>query len=199
MAAGRTATGVTVTAGGEAASDHMLHASDVPAQPPFVGAWQSEEVVGLDEFLEHALGVGYLKRAIAMRASQQQRLRLSPGEGGDGASAGVIELSISDMRGVAEHRLHPDGEIYLTKGYMRLPIEQRARWAVDGSLMVEERYNQHLGGAEHGRKCHRSSCPLFHSRRSLDAASGRMTVEVERLALDGQTYRMTTYYKRLQA
>ena len=49
--------------------------SDASRQPPaFAGTWRTAKSVDLDEFLDRALGVGYLKRTIAVKASQTQKL-----------------------------------------------------------------------------------------------------------------------------
>ena len=127
-------------------------------QPAFVGKWKSASSENFDAFLEHALGVGYLKRSIAMRASQQQRLAMR---------GKVVLLEVSDRRGTSSYEIYPDDKVHLGKGFMKLPIKQRAKWSSDGALLVEERYSQHLGGEEHGRPCSGHDCPVIRSRRSV--------------------------------
>lgn len=154
-------------------------------QPAFVGAWKTARTENFDAFLEHAMGVGYLKRSIAARATQQQSLSLT---------GKVIQLEITDRRGTMSYQIYPDDKVHASKGFMKLPIKQRAKWARDGSLLVEERYSQHLGGDEHGKPCKGDSCPIVKSRRSVDK-SGDMVVEIERTLLSGETIRMKTYYQ----
>ena len=104
-------------------------------QPEFAGTWRTSRSVDLDHFLEHAMGVGQLKRTIATRASQTQKL-YQKGE--------IIHLEISDRRGTAKYTLRPDGRTHSGTGYMKMPIKQKAKWGRDGSLLVEERYATHL-------------------------------------------------------
>ena len=138
-------------------------------QPEFAGNWRTARSVGLDEFLE-AMGVGPLKRAIAVKASQGQKLY---------QVGNVIHLEISDRRGTAKYKLYPDGKQHSGTGFQKLPIKQRAKWSRDGALLVEERYSQHLGGPEHGTKCSGNACPVVRSRRYVDK-SGDMIVQIER-------------------
>jgi len=165
-------------------------------QPRLAGEWRwlvpqldSEQGCRFDHFLERALGVGYLKRSIAVRASQQQTLRVE-----DDAS---VTLLVSDRRGTNAFSLRPDDRAHSSRGYGRLPIKQRVKWLRDGSLFVEETYAQHLGGPEHGRPCAGISCPTFRQRRSIDADSGEMVVELERTLLDGETIRMMQRFEPL--
>ena len=110
------------------------------------------------------------------------------------AGSTVIHLEISDRRGTAKYIIRPDGRTHSGKGFMKMPIKQKAKWARDGSLVVEERYSTHLGGEEHGEKCSGDSCPMIKSRRSLDKASGMMLVEIERTLLNGDVVKTSTYY-----
>ena len=112
------------------------------SQPEFGGEWRSGQVDNLDEYLERAMGVGYLKRTIACKASQTQKLW---------AKGNVVNLEISDRRGTARYTIRPDGKTYSGNGYMKLPIKQKAKWARDGSLHVEERYAEHLVRQHHMR------------------------------------------------
>ena len=133
-----------------------------------------------------------------------------------------MHLEISDRRGTARYTLRPDGRVHSGVGFAKLPIKQKAKWGRDGSLLVEERYAQHLvrarrrarlaraprartegkcsparrtqGGSEHGTKCSGDACPLIRSRRSVDKASGQMLVEIERTLLDGAVMKTRTYY-----
>ena len=108
---------------------------------------------------------------------------------------GVAAVANStDRRGTMSYQIYPDDKVHASKGFMKLPIKQRAKWARDGSLLVEERYSQHLGGDEHGKPCKGDSCPIVKSRRSVDK-SGDMVVEIERTLLSGETIRMKTYYQ----
>jgi len=147
-------------------------------QPAFSGTWKFDRAEGFDTFLKH-MGVGPLKRSIAARASQQQVLRLV---------GQVISLEIADPRGKASYDIVPDGEVRMNKGFMKLPVHQRATWGRDGALLVEELYSQHLGGPDHGKACSGVRCPLVRSRRSVDLA-GQMVVELEREGL-----KMWTWY-----
>ena len=156
-------------------------------QPEFEGYWKTHHSEDLEDYLERAMGVGYLKRSVAAKASQWQRLY----QVGD-----VVHLEISDRRGTSKYTIKPDGRPHSGKGFMRLPMRQRAKWSRDGSLLTEERYAQHLGGEEHGDKCSGDSCPLVRSRRSVDK-SGFMVVEIERTLLNGDVARMRTYYRRV--
>ena len=155
-------------------------------QPEFAGTWRTSKSVDLDDFLDRAMGVGYLKRSIAVKASQTQKLY----QRGD-----IVHLEISDRRGTARYTLRPDGKVHTGSGFQKLPIKQRAKWGRDGSLMVEERYAVHLGGEEHGEKCSGDSCPLIRSRRSVDKASGQMLMELERTLPGGDVVKTRTYYK----
>ena len=156
------------------------------SQPPFAGTWKTHKSVNLDEFLDRAMGVGYLKRQIASKASQTQRLHRT----GD-----IVHLEISDRRGTARYILKPDGKTHSGFGFMKLPIKQKAKWSRDGkALEVEERYSQHLGGEEHGEPCKGDSCPVVRSRRSVDDKTGMMVMEIERTILTGETIRTKTFY-----
>ena len=175
-------------------------AADSTRQPEFAGSWRTDRTVDLDDFLDRAMGVGYLKRTIASKASQTQRLyqrgdvrRPYPHEttprrptSRDGArllfhfleplashaslaprSAQVVHLEISDRRGTARYTLRPDGRVHSGSGFMKLPIKQKAKWARDGTLMVEERYATHLVSSPARRKrrsmrgvCASSSLPV---------------------------------------
>ena len=159
--------------------------SDATDQPEFAGTWRTYKSEGLDEYLDRAMGVGYLKRKIATKASQTQKLY---------QRGNIVHLEISDRRGTAKYIIRPDGRTHSGKGFMKMPIKQKAKWARDGSLVVEERYSTHLGGEEHGEKCSGDACPMIKSRRSLDKASGMMLVEIERTLLNGDVVKTSTYY-----
>jgi len=159
--------------------------AEASSQPEFAGSWKTYKSVNLDDFLDRSMGVGYLKRTIALKASQTQRLH---------REGNIVHLEISDRRGTSRYILHPDGREHSGYGFMKLPIRQRAKWARDGSLLVEERYSVHLGGEEHGTKCRGDSCPVVRSRRSVDRKSGMMLVEIERTLLSGEVLKTSTYY-----
>lgn len=167
-------------------TDEDVESSGTPGtrQPVFAGNWRTARSVGLEDFLQHAMGVGKLKRSIAAKASQSQRVY---------QAGSVVHLEITDRRGTAHYELYPDGKEHASKGFMKLPIRQRCTWARDGSLVVEEKYFQHLGGELHGTKCSGKECPLIRSRRSV-TKQGQMLVELERTLLSGTTVRTRTYY-----
>ena len=146
----------------------------------------SEQCRAFDRFLDLALGVGYLKRGLAIRASQQQTLRQEADTS--------VTLQIADARGTNTFTIRPDDRVYASRGFSRLPIRQRAKWLRDGSLWVEEVYAQHLGGPNHGRPCAGPRCPTFRQRRSING-DGFMTVEVERTMPDGETVSMTQHFE----
>jgi hypothetical protein len=156
------------------------------AQPAFAGTWRTASTEGMDAYLDRAMGVGYLKRKIACKASQTQRLW---------AEDGAVHLEMSDKRGTARFVIRPDGRTYAGKGFMKLPMRQTARWEQD-ALVIDERYAQHFGGDEHGRPASGADCPTIRSWRFVDG-SGRMVVRVERQLLDGETVGMKTYYTRV--
>ncbi|KAL1530169.1 hypothetical protein AB1Y20_001096 [Prymnesium parvum] len=149
------------------------------AQPAFAGSWRSVRADNIDDFLDRAMGVSYLKRKIAAKASQTQRLY---------QQGSVVHLEITDGRGTMKYQLFPDGRVVSAKGFMKMPIKQRARWGTDGSLLTEEQYDQPLGDAE--------PRPLVQSCRSV-TKSGEMLVEVKRTLLCGETISMRTWYCRL--
>ena len=159
------------------------------------GAWRwirppadSEKSRAFDRFLDRAVGVGYLKRSLAIRASQDQELTFEEDKS--------LTLKVIDRRGTNTYTIRPDYRVHSSRGFGRLPIKQRAKWLRDGSLWVEETYAQHLGGSEHGRPCVRIECPTFRQRRSVDA-DGRMVVELERTLRDGETVRMTQHFEAI--
>ena len=154
-------------------------------QPEFAGSWRTDRSVDLDDFLDRAMGVGYLKRTIASKATQSQKLW----QQGD-----IVHLEISDRRGTARYTLRPDGKVHTGAGFQKLPIKQRAKWGRDGALLVEERYAVHLGGERHMEKCSGDACPVIRSRRSVDKASGQMVMELERTLGDGEVIKTRTYY-----
>lgn len=156
-------------------------------QPVFAGSWTTDRVENLDEFLDRAMGVGYMKRKIAAKASQSQRLY---------QAGPVVHLEITDRRGTMKYELRPDGRVVSGRGFMKLPIKQQCKWGKGGCILMEERYSQHLGGALSGKPCSGSSCPVVRSCRSV-TAKGQMLVEVERTLIDGETLRMRTFYRRL--
>ena len=71
-------------------------------QPEFAGTWRTAKSVNLDDFLDRSMGVGSLKRSIATRASQTQRLKLEQGN--------VVSLEITDRRGTAKYTIRPDSK-----------------------------------------------------------------------------------------
>ena len=61
----------------KAVADRVLHRSTSKgetAQPAFAGSWKTASTEGMDGYLDRAMGVGYLKRKIACKATQKQRL-----------------------------------------------------------------------------------------------------------------------------
>lgn len=153
------------------------HSADV--QPAFAGTWQTARYENIDEFLNRAMGVGYMKRKVAAKATQKQCLY---------QQGNVIHLEITDARGKMRYALFPDGRVVAAKGFMRLPIMQKSRWGPDGSLHTEERYNQCLGDQDPN--------PIVKSTRSV-TKSGEMLVKVERTLLCGEVVSMRTWYRRL--
>ena len=113
-------------------------------------------------------------------------------------SGKVVILEIKDGRGTMSYEIFPDDKVHAAKGFMKLPIKQRAKWSSGGALLVEERYSQHLGGEEHGRPCSGEQCPVVRSRRSVDS-SGRMVMDVERKLVNGEMVRMKSYYEALSS
>ncbi len=107
-------------------------------QPEFAGAWRTVRYENIDDFLDRSMGVSYIKRRIAAKASQTQRLH----QEGSGARA-VIHLELSDKRGTAKYTIRPDGREHSGRGFSKLPISQRARMK-NGALLVEERYFQRV-------------------------------------------------------
>ena len=141
----------------------------------------------MDEYLDRAMGLGYLKRKIACKASQSQKL-WQEGQ--------VVHLEIMDQRGTSKFLIRPDGKIYPGKGFMKLPMQQRAYWDKQ-TLVVDEKYAQHFGGAEHGKPASGKECPVVRSYRYVDNA-GMMLVQVERCLVSGETVGMTSYYSRVE-
>jgi len=156
------------------------------AQPTFAGSWKTAATEGMDEYLDRAMGVGYLKRKVACKASQQQRLW---------QEGSVVHLEMTDKRGTAKFVIRPDGKTYGGKGFMKLPMKQRARWEKD-VLVIDEKYTQHFGGVEHGKPAAGEQCPVIRSYRSVDR-SGRMVVQLERRLLTGDVVGMKTFYTRI--
>jgi len=156
------------------------------AAAKLVGTWSKDTTKDMDEFLDKALGVGYLKRRLAIKAGQTQRITVR---------GGVVHLEMTDRRGTKKHEMHPHGRTIAGKGLAGLPCQRRVTWARDGTLYMEERYEQHLGGAEHGSPCKGDSCPLVRSHRGVKKSI--MYVDVERELLSGTTVRMRTNYKRV--
>lgn len=157
-------------------------------QPAFAGAWRTSSMEGLDEFLDRSMGVGGLKRKIASKAAQTQKLR---------QEGRVIHLELTDKRGTSRYEIRPDGKERAGRGFQKLPITQTARMS-DGALVVEERYAQHLGpcsGGEHGAPCEGADCPVVHSKRWVEG--GEMLVELERTLPSGEVLRMKTHYAPL--
>ena len=166
-------------------------ASELAREPALVGAWSSLRAEGFDGFLEKAMGLGWVKRSIAVKASQMTTQQQSIRKEGS-----VTHLAITDGRGTMRFEIHTDGRRRRSQGFLKLPIEQSATWASDGALVVEERYEQHLGGERHGRPCTPGvDCPLVRTRRSVDAASGEMVIEVERTIESGETVQMRSFYR----
>jgi len=155
------------------------------AQPQFAGSWKTASTEGMDEYLDQAMGVGYLKRKIACKASQQQRLW---------QEGSIVHLEMTDKRGTAKFVIRPDGKTYPGKGFMKLPMKQCARWDKQ-TLIIDEKYGQHFGGEEHGRPASGDQCPVIRSWRSVDS-KGRMVVQLERRLVNGEVVGMKTYYAR---
>ena len=161
------------------------------AEPALVGSWSSLRAEGFDRFLDKAMGLGWVKRSIAVKASQMSTQQQSIRKEGD-----VTHLTITDGRGTMRFEIVTDGRRRRSQGFLRLPIEQSATWASDGALVVEEHYEQHLGGERHGRPCGPGEDrPLVRTRRSVDAVTGEMVIEVERTIDNGETVQMRTFYK----
>ena len=158
---------------------------DLVAQPSFAGCWRTDRTENLDTYLMH-MGVGPLKRAIATKASQQQCLR---------QIGSVVELKMTDKRGTMLYEIHPDNKWHTGKGFMKLPMKQRAKWDRDGSLLVEERYFQHLGGDFHLQKCSAIEAPVILSRRFVD--KDEMLVQIQRTLASGEVVSMTTWYSKV--
>ena len=154
---------------------------------PIEGVWKKASPIrGGDNFLDVALGVGWVKRRIAVNAAQTQTLRWT------GSS---IILDISDKRGTKRHEMVPHGKVVQGKGFMGLPVSRKVWWASKGSVIVmEERYKQHLGGDEHGSPCEGDACPLVRSTRG--ARGDEMYIEVERKLLNGKVVRMKTLFEK---
>ena len=151
-----------------------------------VGTWSKDSTQDMDEFLDKALGVGYLKRRLAIKAGQTQRITVR---------GSVVHLEMTDRRGTKKHEMHPHGRTIAGKGMADLPVQRRVTWARDGTLYMEERYAQHLGGVEHGTPCKGDSCPRVRSHRGVK--KDVMYVELERELLSGTKVRMRTNYKRV--
>ena len=174
----------------KAVADRVLHRSTSKgetAQPAFAGSWKTASTEGMDGYLDRAMGVGYLKRKIACKATQKQRLW---------QEGSVVHLEMTDKRGTARFKIRPDGKTYAGKGFMKLPMKQRARWDKGGVLVIDEYYFQHFGGAEHGQPASGDECPVIRSYRFVDKG-GRMVVQLERRLLDGEMVGMKTYYTRV--
>jgi len=151
-----------------------------------IGSWSKDRTENMDEFLDQALGVGALKRKLAIKAGQTQGITFR---------RGVVYLDMTDRRGTKRHEMHPHGRVLQGKGFSGLPVKRRVVWARDGSLVMTEQYAQHLGGEEHGQPCKGDSCPVVRSRRSVK--KDVMTVELERKLLSGNKVCMKTHYKRV--
>jgi hypothetical protein len=151
-----------------------------------IGTWTKDRTENMDVFLDEALGVGGLKRKLALKAGQTQGITFR---------RGVVHLDMTDRRGTKKHEMHPHGRVLQGKGFVGLPVKRRVVWARDGSLVMTEQYSQHLGGEEDGQPCKGDSCPVVRSRRSV--SKGVMTVELERKLLSGNKVGMKTHYKRV--
>lgn len=149
------------------------------AQPAFAGTWRNARVENIDAFLDQAMGVGALKRRIAAKASQTQRLY---------QRGKVVHLEMTDRRGTMKYVMYPDGRVVSARGFMKLPIKQCARWRSDGSLYMEERYSVPLGDAE--------PRPVVRSTRSV-TKEDEMLVVAERTLLSGEKISMRTWFRRL--
>lgn len=154
-------------------------APEESVQPAFAGYWRTSRVENIDEFLDRAMGVSYLKRKVAAKASQSQRLY---------QRGTVVHLEITDRRGTMKYELYPDGRTVSAKGFMKLPIRQTSRWGPGGSLLTEEQYSQCLGDDVKN--------PVVRSTRSV-TKMGEMLVELERTLGCGETVSMRTWYCRL--
>ena len=136
--------------------------------------------------------MGWMKRSFAVKASQISTQKQAIRRDGD-----VTHLNITDPRGTMRYEIVTDGQPRPSTGYNKLPIQQTAVWT-DGVLVVEERYAQHLGGDQHGQPCaDHDFCPLVRTRRSVDAASGMLVVELERTIMSGETVRMKSFFRRI--
>ena len=154
--------------------------SDVGEQPVFAGSWKSQvPPENIDAFLDRAMGVSYLKRKIAAKASQTQKLY---------QRGKVVHLEITDRRGTMKYEMFPDGRTVAAKGFMKLPCKQRVVWGKDGSLQMTESYSQCLGDADPN--------PVVRSSRGV-TKNGEMLVVVERTLVGGEVIQMRTRYKRL--
>ena len=175
----------------ESAAPDQASKPSLQAEPALVGSWSSLRAEGFDRFLDKAMGLGWVKRSIAVKASQMSTQQQSIRKEGD-----VTHLTITDGRGTMRFEIVTDGRRRRSQGFLRLPIEQSATWASDGALVVEEHYEQHLGGERHGRPCGPGEDrPLVRTRRSVDAVTGEMVIEVERTIDNGETVQMRTFYK----
>ena len=171
----------------DAAVEESMEASTIS------GTWLSTRTEGFDHFLERAMGLGWVKRSLAVRMSQMSTQRQSIRRDGD-----VTYLTLNDPRGTMQYEVVTDGQPRPRSGFNKLPVQQIARWDDDGTLIVEERYEQHLGGDKHGRPCADDErCPVVRTRRFVDAFSGELVIELERsIEETGETLRMRSFFRR---
>lgn len=163
--------------------------SKAKAKPTLRGTWVKASTSNLDEFLDRAMGVPWLKRRAALNGAQTQALAIDD-------SIGVVELRMTDLRGTKLYTMRPDGKTYVARGFMDLPCDQCVRWGSDGALVMTERYMVHLGGERHLQPCDDASeRPLVRSWRGIDQR-GMMAVRLERTLPSGEVLRMRTLYKR---
>ena len=91
---------------------------DATRQPEFAGCWRTARSVDLDDFLDRAMGVGYLKRTIAVKASQTQRLHQrgevrAPSAGGTACGLPALSPAPSGSRRLARATSGPS-HVWLT-------------------------------------------------------------------------------------
>jgi len=156
--------------------DEETEISPSKRRASILGAWSSLRAEGFDHFLEHAMGLGFLKRSIAVKASQMSTQQQRLWRDGD-----VTHIDVTDRRGTQSFQMVTDGAPHRSTGFLKMPITQRSWWAADCSLHVEEVYDQHLGGKAHGQRCDGDECPLVRTRRSVAVESGELLIEVERV------------------
>ena len=131
------------------------------------------------------MGVPWMKRSMALKGSQSQKLRIEDG---------TVLLEMTDARGTQLHEMIPNGKPLSGYGSCKMPCERIVVWDKDGTLVMTERYREHLGGSEHGEPCEGESCPLVRSKRYV--REGEMVVEVQRQLLSGEIVSAKTFFTR---